>query len=260
MKEKIYRSMIELTNGKQSSLLLKKLATSALSKKFIQSYTKVYEINIEEVSKNMENYKSLHEFFTRSLKEGVRPVAQGEKVFTSPVDAKIEAFGDIRDSMTLTVKNKPYSLEDLFGSKERAARYRNGKYIVFYLSPADYHRIHSPIDGDVVRQYVLGQKSYPVNQLGLTYGKKPISHNYRMISELAYAQNRQTALIKVGAMFVNSIELTNITTVWSKGEEVGYFTFGSTVVMLFEKDAIEFCENVGAGTTIRMGQAFANML
>lgn len=260
MKERIYQSMIELTNGKQSSILLKKLTTSALSKKFIRSYTKVYEINIEEVSKSVENFKSLHEFFTRSLKEGVRPIAEGEKVFASPVDAKIEAFGDIRDSMTLMVKDKPYSLMDLLGSEERAARYQNGKYIVFYLSPADYHRIHSPVNGDVVRQYVLGQKSYPVNQFGLTYGKKPISHNYRMISELAYAQNRHTAFIKVGAMFVNSIKLTNVTEVWSKGEEVGYFTFGSTVVMLFEEDAIEFCENVASGTAIRMGQAFANML
>ncbi len=260
MKEKIYRCMIELTNGRGSSILLKKLTTSAFSKKFIRNYSKLYEINIEEVSKSMENFKSLHEFFTRSLKEGARPVAQGETVFASPVDAKVEAFGDIRDGMTFFVKNKPYSLEDLLGSDERADSYRNGKYIVFYLSPADYHRIHSPIDANVMRQYVLGQKSYPVNQFGLTYGKKPISHNYRMISELAYTPERQTAFIKVGAMFVNSIQLTNTTNVWAKGEEVGYFTFGSTVVMLFEEDAIEFCGNVAAGRTIRMGEAFANML
>lgn len=260
MKEKIYQRMIELTNGRSSSILLKKLTTSALSKKFIRNYSKVYEINIEEVSNNMENFKSLHEFFTRSLKEGVRPIAQGETVFASPVDAKIEAFGDIKDGMTFLVKNKPYSLVDLLGSDERADVYRNGKYIVFYLSPADYHRIHSPIDANVLRQYVLGQKSYPVNQLGLTYGKKPISHNYRMISELEYAQKRRIAFIKVGAMFVNSIQLTNMTNVWSKGEEVGYFTFGSTVVILFEEDAVEFCGNVAAGRAIRMGEAFANML
>lgn len=260
MKERMYQSMIELTNGRSSSILLKRLTKSALSKKFIQSYSKIYEINIEEVSKNVENFKSLHEFFTRSLKEGVRPIAPGEKVFASPVDAKIESCGNIQNDITLTVKGKPYSLIDLLGSKERAETYRNGKYIVFYLSPADYHRIHSPIDGDIVRQYVLGQKSYPVNQLGLTYGKKPISHNYRMISEIMYAPNRQTAFIKVGATFVNSIQLTNVTEVWTKGEEVGYFTFGSTVVMLFEENAVEFCENVAPGYAIRMGEAFANML
>ncbi|UZM98464.1 phosphatidylserine decarboxylase [Lysinibacillus sp. MHQ-1] len=68
----------------------------------------------------------------------------------------------------------------------------------FYLSPADYHRIHSPIDGEVLRQYTLGQKSYPVNQIGLTYGKKPISHNYRLVTELKTAHNQQVAFIKVG--------------------------------------------------------------
>ena len=260
MKERIYQGMIELTNGRGSSAVLKKIATSPYSKKLIRSYSKVYEINIDEVSKNIESFTNLHDFFTRSLKLDARQIAQGATVFASPVDAKIEAFGDIVDSMTLTVKNKPYSLVDLLGSERMAANYQDGKYIVFYLSPADYHRIHSPIDAEVVRQYVLGQKSYPVNGLGLTYGKKPISHNYRMISELAYSPHRQAAFIKVGATFVNSIQLTNVTDVWTKGEEVGYFTFGSTVVMLFEENAIEFHENVVQGYPIRMGEAFANML
>lgn len=260
MKQRIYRGMIELTNGKTSSMLLKKLATSSFSKKFIRSYSKVYEINIDEVSKNVDSFSDLHDFFTRSLKDGVRPIAQGATAFASPVDAKIEAFGNITDDIIFTVKNKAYSLVDLLGNEERAAQYQRGKYIVFYLSPADYHRIHSPIDAQVVRQYVLGQKSYPVNRLGLTYGKKPISHNYRMISELAYLPHRQAAFIKVGATFVNSIELTNHTDVWTKGEEVGYFTFGSTVVMLFEENAINFHENVVQGCSIRMGEAFANMV
>ena len=252
--------MIELTNGKSSSVLLKKFATSSFSKKLIRSYSKVYEINIDEVSKNVDSFSNLHDFFTRTLKKGARPIAQGTTIFTSPVDAKIEAFGDITDDIIFTVKNKAYSLVDLLGNEERAAQYQRGKYIVFYLSPADYHRIHSPIDAQVVRQYVLGQKSYPVNRLGLTYGKKPISHNYRMISELAYLPHRQAAFIKVGATFVNSIELTNCTDVWTKGEEVGYFTFGSTVVMLFENNAIQFHKNVVQGCSIRMGEAFANML
>ena len=260
MKQRIYRGMIELTNGKSSSTLLKKFATSSFSKKFIRSYSKVYEINIDEVSKNVDSFSNLHDFFTRSLKDGVRPIAQGATVFASPVDAKIEAFGDITDDIIFTVKNKAYSLVDLLGSEERAVQYRRGKYIVFYLSPADYHRIHSPVDAQVIRQYVLGQKSYPVNRLGLTYGKKPISHNYRMISELAYLPHRQAAFIKVGATFVNSIALTNRTDVWTKGEEVGYFTFGSTVVMLFEENAIDFRENVAQSCSIRMGEAFANMI
>ncbi|WP_332647325.1 phosphatidylserine decarboxylase [Lysinibacillus sp. 54212] len=260
MKEKIYQMLIELTNGKNSSMLLKKMTTSPISKKFIRSYSKVYDINIDEVSRNLNSFTSLHDFFTRTLKDEARPVIQHAHVLASPVDAKIEAFGNISIDTEIIVKNKPYSLVDLLGSKERAQQYQNGQFIVFYLSPADYHRIHSPIDGEVVRQYILGQKSYPVNQLGLTYGKKPISLNYRMINEVLYASQRQLALIKVGATFVNSIELTNRTRNWKKGEEVGYFSFGSTVVMLFEENAVEFTENVVQGCAIRMGEAFANML
>jgi len=260
MKEKLYQRLIELTNGKQSSQLLQTIAKAKWSKRIIPSYMKVYDINLEEVSKKPQQFSSLHDFFTRELLEHVRPIEQNPTTYTSPVDAKVESFGRIEWDMTFLVKGKPYALQDLLGNKERAAQYADGHYIVFYLSPADYHRIHSPIDGLVLRQYTLGQKSYPVNQLGLSYGKKPISHNYRQVTELKVANNQQVAFIKVGATFVNSIVLTNTTTQWRKGEEVGYFSFGSTVVMLFEKGAIEFTDNVVQGCLIRMGEAFANML
>lgn len=260
MKEKLYQSLIELSNGKISSKILRFTAQSAFSKKFIRSYSNIYGINLNEVSKSPEQFSSLHDFFIRKLKEDVRPIDQRKNVFASPVDAKIEAFGQIIDGMTFFVKQKPYSIQDLLGSTTQAKRYENGYYIVFYLSPADYHRIHSPINGVVIRQYVLGQKSYPVNQWGLELGKKPISHNYRMISEIEYEGERAATFIKVGAMFVNSIKLTNHSTIWDKGQEVGYFSFGSTVVMLFEKDSIKFHDNVQYGAMIKMGEGFATML
>ena len=260
MKEKLYRNLIELSNGKLSSKVLQHVAQSRISKNFIRSYSEIYGINIQEVSKSPKDFTSLHDFFVRELKGEVRPVDIRTNIFASPVDAKLEAFGDITDGMMFSVKNKPYSLVDLLGNETQATRYREGKYIVFYLSPADYHRIHSPIDGVIKRQYILGKKSYPVNQMGLQYGKKPISHNYRMISEINYEKDFCTAFIKVGATFVNSIKLTNQSTEWKKGEEVGYFSFGSTVVMLFEQNAIEFTENVTSGAKIKMGEAFATML
>lgn len=260
MKEKIYQNLIELSNGKISSKMLQTVAQSRISKSFIKSYSNIYGINLSEVSKSPQQFTSLHDFFVRELKADARPVDYCPKIFASPVDAKIEAFGQITEGMMFTVKNKPYSLAALLGSTKRAKRYEGGTYIVFYLSPADYHRIHSPIDGQITRQYVMGQKSYPVNQMGLEYGKKPISHNYRMISEIKYDDLHETAFIKVGATFVNSIELTNTTSHWTKGEEVGYFAFGSTVVMLFEQDAVAFCDNVTHGAKIKMGEAFATML
>ena len=258
MKEKIYQSLIELTNGKYSSLMLKKLVTSPISRNLIHRYSKVYEIDFTEVSRNIESFTSLQDFFTRQLKEEVRPVNRAKEMLTSPVDAKIESFGQIDEAAIFTVKGKPYTLIDLLGNEQVIDKYKNGQYIVFYLSPANYHRIHSPIDAMVIRQYLLGNKS--VNQLGLTYGKKPISKNYRMVSELQFQNNKHVTLVKVGAMFVNSITLTNVSTTWKKGEEVGYFGFGSTVVMLFEADFITFTENIKKGHNVKMGEPIAIML
>ena len=259
MKEHVYRKFVELSNGKISSVLLKKFSTAKISKTIIPSYIKFYDINTKEVSNDIKEFGSLHQFFVRTLKEDVRPITQGDEIFTSPVDAKIESFGEITSDMTFVVKEKHYSLYDLLGNAEMASKYQGGQYVVFYLSPADYHRMHSPMSGEVIKQYVLGQKSFPVNQMGLTYGKKPLSHHYRMISELKYNDHNYT-FIKVGAMFVNSIQLTNTSTQWEKGEEVGYFTFGSTVVILFEKDAVKFTDQVKQGASIKMGEAFATVV
>ncbi|QCR32961.1 phosphatidylserine decarboxylase [Lysinibacillus sp. SGAir0095] len=260
MKEKIYQSLIELTNGKYSSFMLKKLVTSPFSKNLIERYSKVYGIDVSEVSRNLNSFTSLQDFFTRQLKEEARPVNQAKDLFVSPVDAKVESFGRINEDAVFTVKGKPYTLMDLLGNEQVIDKYKNGQFVVFYLSPANYHRIHSPIDGTVIRQYFLGNKSYPVNQLGLTYGKKPISKNYRMVSEIQLQKNNHVTLVKVGAMFVNSITLTNMSTSWKKGEEIGFFGFGSTVVMLFEKDFITFTENIKKGHNVKMGEPIAIML
>ncbi|RUL57078.1 phosphatidylserine decarboxylase [Lysinibacillus antri] len=260
MKEKVYQRLIELTNGRYSSLLLKSIVTSSFSKKLIREYSKVYEIELTEVSKDYKSFSSLQDFFTRQLKEEARPIDAQQHTFVSPVDAKVESFGKIIEGAIFTVKNKPYTLMDLFGKQELVEKYKNGQYIVFYLSPANYHRIHSPLDAKVIRQYVLGKKSYPVNHLGLTYGKKPISHNYRMISELEYQNNKYFTLVKVGAMFVNSIKLTNTSSTWKKGEEIGYFAFGSTVVMFFEENTIQFTEDIQQGAEVKMGEPIAIMI
>ena len=134
MKEKLYQRLIELTNGKQSSHLLQTIAKAKWSKRIIPSYMRVYDINLEEVSKKPQQFSSLHDFFTRELLEDARPITQSPSTFASPVDAKIESFGRIEWDMTFQVKRKPYALQDLLGNDERAMQYTDGFYIVFYLS------------------------------------------------------------------------------------------------------------------------------
>ena len=257
MKKKLYQQSIELTNGPITSGLLRQFAKSGISRWLIPSYIKTYKIETEDIENPLAAFPTLHDFFIRTLIQESRPIEVSDVV--SPVDGKIEIAGDLHEGIQFLVKNQHYSLAHLLGNKDLADHYQNGKYIVLYLSPADYHRIHSPAIGEVRKQYILGKKSYPVNSMGLTFGKSPLSGNYRLISELETEFGRML-VVKVGAMFVNSIELTNFNKSWSKGEEIAFFSFGSTVVLFFEKDRIDFNENVSDGKRIYMGEALAHMV
>ncbi|PSL41240.1 phosphatidylserine decarboxylase [Planomicrobium soli] len=257
MKKKFYQRTIELTNGPITSKMIRQFARSNKSRWMIPNYIKTYKIAVDDVENTLSSFPSLHDFFIRKLKEESRPVADAPIV--SPVDGKIEVAGDLHEGIRFLVKNQYYSLSDLLSDHKLSETYMNGKYIVLYLSPADYHRIHSPASGKVKKQYVLGKKSYPVNQAGLKYGKAPLSGNYRLISELE-TQFGRMLVVKVGAMFINSIELTNRKKDWKKGEEVGYFSFGSTVVLFFEENTIAFDEKVKNGHAIKVGEALGNMV
>ncbi|ANU25590.1 phosphatidylserine decarboxylase [Planococcus versutus] len=257
MKKYLYQRLIELTNGAFTSSLIRQFASSPKSGKFIPSYIKTYQIETTDIIQSVESFPTLHDFFVRKLTVESRQVALSTII--SPVDGKVEIAGDVQKDSQFLVKGQQYSLADLLGEKKMADRYEGGKYAVLYLSPADYHRIHSPATGNVTKQYVLGKKSYPVNAVGLHYGKTPISGNYRMITELE-TEFGKMLVVKVGAMFVNSIKLTETGSVWVKGREVGYFSFGSTVVLFFEKDCIEFVEDVSNRQQIKMGEALGNMV
>jgi phosphatidylserine decarboxylase len=249
----LYRLMIELTNHSLSSKMIAIFTKSRLSALLIPSYAKIYDINQEEMEKNLKNYETLQQLFIRKLKAGTRPIDQTKNSVISPVDAIIEDIGVIRENSEIVVKGKTYSIAEMLGSDEAAKKYLNGLFIILYLSPSHYHRIHSPISGVVQKQWALGKKSYPVNRLGLKYGKRPLSKNYRMITEVA-ANGKHIAIVKIGAMFVNSIELTHASKHLTKGQEIAYFSFGSTVVLLFEKDSVELDERIMVPMGVKVGE------
>lgn len=259
MKTKIYQKLIELTNRPSTSLILKRFTQSSVSKFMIPSYKKTFKIDSNLAVKPMHEFSSLHDFFTRQLKEEVRPIDTNEKTIVSPVDAKIESFGTIMPTGTFSVKGQEYSIERLLAKPSLTERFIGGQYAVLYLSPADYHRIHAPLSGEITDQFVSGGFSYPVNKLGLLYGKKPLSDNHRIISILENAGSA-FAVIKVGAMFVNSIELVKTDSLWNKGEEVAYFAFGSTVVLLTEPNRVNWRDSVVNGAKVQVGEPLADML
>ena len=147
----------------------------------------------------------------------------------------------------------------MLGNEERATRYAGGTYMVIYLSPSHYHRIHSPLSGSVTERFVLGRKSYPVNANWYGIRERTTVKNYRSVTEVS-SDGEHMALVKVGAMFVNSIELLHERDTVQKGEEMAYFTFGSTVVLLFEKDMIEVVQELKSGQELRLGEKIATRL
>ncbi|MED4284892.1 phosphatidylserine decarboxylase [Priestia megaterium] len=257
MKEKMYQSLIELTNSLPVSELLMKFSKSKISRFAIPSYVKHYKINTDEIEGDIKSYSSLHHFFTRKLKADARHFEVDENTILSPVDGVIEQLGDISMQNNIVVKNQTYSIKGMIGNERAFHKYVGGKFIVLYLSPSDYHRIHSPIKGKIVNQYSLGTASYPVNETGLSFGKTPLTTNYRVVSEMKHSEGDHVAIVKVGAMFVNSIELTQTSKFLNKGEELAYFSFGSTVVLLFEKGSVEFPEELYDKHQIKAGEVLA---
>jgi phosphatidylserine decarboxylase len=249
----LYRFFIELTNGRWSSFILKKFSRSKLSKPFVSSFANAYKINTDEMEQNLHEFSSLHDFFIRKLKNEARPINQEDTAILSPVDAVIEDIGKIHPNAIINVKGKQYSISEMLGSFQKAEKYLEGTYMILYLSPSHYHRIHSPVSGTITDQWELGSKSYPVNKMGLKYGRDTLSKNYRYITEIDVL-GKQIALIKVGAMFVNSIELTHPNEHLSKGSEMAYFTFGSTVILLFPNNHVTIAGFIQTPYHIKMGE------
>lgn len=253
MQKWFYRFFIELTNHRLSSAILKKFSQSRVSAILIPSYAKIYNINQAEMEKSLTEFPTLHDLFVRQLKKDSRQIDQTENTVISPVDAVIEETGIITDSKEMIVKNKRYQVAEMLGNEKSLAKYIGGTFLILYLSPSHYHRIHSPISGVITKQWELGQKSYPVNRLGLKYGRDPLSKNFRKITEIK-VNDSSVAMVKVGAMFVNSIETTHKSDTVEKGEEIAYFTFGSTVILLFEKDRFTLHPEISPSTNIKVGE------
>ena len=258
MKKAIYRSFVELTANKANSYLLRKFTASPISKTFVKSFAKTYKLNEKEMEKPLKEYHNLQELFTRRLKKGSRTIDERLFHITSPVDGILASAGKVTENKSFVIKGQEYSLDEMLGNKSEGKKYSNGYFLIFYLSPRHYHRIHSPISGQIVKQWALGSKSYPVNEQGLKYGKRPLSRNYRLITEINKG-NKHMAMVKVGALNVNSIHTVHVTNTIEKGEEIAYFTFGSTVVLLFEENMFTLNSELIIPTEIEVGKSIGTL-
>lgn len=238
MRHRFYQTLFELNASPVIAKRLRMFAESRTSRRLIPSFAKLYNIDINEAEKPIDAYPSLHAFFTRHLKAGARSIDQQADTLVAPCDGTLSVVSDISDDSRFEVKGQTYTLAELLGSQQEARRYAGGTVCILYLSPRDYHRVHTPLAGRVLSHYELGDRSSPVNELGLTETVRPLSRNYRRITRFDSPAGTYEHIM-VGALNVNTIEWTHESEHVEKGEEVGYFSFGSTVVLCFEKDAVQ---------------------
>lgn len=252
--QRFLRLLTELTSHKWISRLIGSFTKTMTSRWLIPWYSKTYAIRIEDAEKPLEAYKSLNEFFIRRLKDGLRPIDQNNSALVSPVDATITGIGRIDDNLTISVKGQNYKTEELLDHSPTFERYHGGFYIVLYLSPADYHRVHSPVTGTICGKTHIPGKAYPVNEFGLKNMRKVLSRNERLITYMQH-QYGIISVVKVGAMNVSSIKYAEPLPVHlNQGDELAYFEFGSTVVLLVENEPFEFRNELSLGSRVRVGK------
>lgn len=251
--------------------------TTALIKLFI----KQYKVDMSEaLYEQPEHYRSFNEFFTRPLKPGCRVIEPDDNILTHAVDGTVSQFGAIVDDTIFQAKGHNFSLTALLGgTPDLAAPFKSGKFATIYLAPRDYHRIHMPIDGTLTDMVYVPGELFSVNPLTAENVPGLFARNERVVAIFDTAVGKM-AMVLVGATIVASIE-----TVWAgtvtppagknvthwrydnakhepiflkKGEELGRFKLGSTIVACFEDESIEFAD-LEAGQTTRLGRPFANV-
>lgn len=251
---------------------------SWIMEKIILIYSSLLKVNLDEAEHPVSHYKTLNEFFIRRLKKGVRPIDNNPKTIISPVDGTIMDFGLIKEDKMVQVKGIEFSVCDLIKEERYHNAFIDGHYMIIYLSPKDYHRIHSPVDGNLVFcEYNRGHL-HPVNSLGLNHIPGLFAINERQTSfiETSYGM---VAMVKVAAINVGQIRCTypvpwtpetlKQRDYWTqdyhslslkKGEEMARFELGSTVVLCFPKDTIQFLDNMEKEKPLKLGEAIAEVI
>lgn len=225
-----------LLNSRAFNGLFRSFSKSKFSRHFIKAYVKKFKINIFELKKDLRSYESLNEFFTRQIDFTYRPLCLNKEKLVAPCDGFLSEQGEIDEKNNFQIKGKNYSIKELL-KKEDIEKLRGGVFSLIYLSPSDYHRFHAITKCELIEQYSLGDKSEPVNDMGLAYGE-PIVKNYRIIQKLKDEFKNEFYLIYIGAVNVNSIVIHEKKS-YERAEEVGYFEFGSSIMLLFPKGMVK---------------------
>ena len=249
---------------------------SVCKRPLIHWFARHYQVDMTEAARpDLKAYASFNDFFTRALKTGARPIASAPDHLACPADGVISQFGSIETGRIFQAKGVAYDIGELLANEALAELFRHGQYATVYLSPKDYHRVHMPLDGALTDMLYAPGRLFSVNLVTAERVPGLFARNERVVAVFDTPHGKM-ALVLVGAMIVAGIE-----TVWAglvtpqsgwaphtrypiaeavalrKGEEMGRFKLGSTVVVLLANPALQWLDNIGTGASVRMGQSLA---
>lgn len=244
-----------------------------IKKLLMKLFLNCYDVNLSEAeSTDLNTYDSFQSLFTRKLRPEARPIAIGDTVLVSPVDGTISEMGDIKGQQVLQVKGCYYDLADLLALKPHQDNpFNSGHFMTIYLAPKDYHRVHMPCEGVLQQAVYVPGRLFSVNERSVGRIPRLFARNERLICYFDSPAG-PFAVIFVAAMLVagihtsfagrivpNSAKEKQISDYgnlpFAKGAELGYFCYGSTVILLFPKQRAQFLPSLAAGQSLRMGQA-----
>ena len=182
-----------------------------LASRAVKAFGSFYRVNMDEVRDPLESFPSLQSFFTRALKEGVRPIDPAPEAFVSPCDGAWGASGTIEQGLALQVKGRAYSVATLLADDELAKRFDGGTFATLYLSPRDYHRFHAPLSGDVLEARHVPGALWPVNNAGIAHIDGLFAKNERIVAivrpDAPAPPDARLAMIAVGATMVGKVRV-----------------------------------------------------
>lgn len=247
----------------------------------IRYFVNRYQPDLNEAQEsNPYAYPSFHEFFIRRLKPSFRPVDSSPQSICSPCDGMISQIGKIKQGSLLQAKGHSFSVAALLGDNADAEAFANGRYLTIYLAPKDYHRVHMPCNGTLEKLRYIPGRLFSVNPLTTQYVENLFSRNERVVTFFKHEQG-SFAIVLVGAMIVGSIF-----TRWGgviaphrgkkmeqilypqtpqqhikldKGDEMGYFSLGSTVIVLLAED-MRSEYDVSQNSRLVVGQRIGHLL
>jgi phosphatidylserine decarboxylase len=237
-----------------------------------RAFARATGADLDEAELDVRAYTSLGDLFARRLRPGARSICEDYGAIISPCDGVLAARGTAVDGALVQAKGRNYQLEDLVVDEELAGKLRGGDYATIYLSPKDYHRVHTPLDGTIIRYDYIPGALWPVNPVVAQRRDRLLSRNERVVITLKAGRLGMVAIVMVAASGVGNIALHHApeSVTWraageprrievgvevQKGDELGAFRLGSTVVMAFEPGAVALDEDLcQVGQVVRMGE------